>query len=462
MTAARKSTRPRPLTFGRREFMQGAVGAIALAMTVRTAKAAVSPNSKLNHACIGVGGMMGGNDLQNFVSHPSVKVVALCDVDSGNIEKARQTAPDARLYSDWRVMLDREGNRIDSVNVTVPDHMHFPIALQVLRLGKHVYCQKPLCHDVAEVRTLTGEARKVGVVTQLGTQITSSIGERTALEYLRRGVIGKIRSVVLCANRPRAIEDYRLPGPRPAEGQMPPAELNWDLWIGNAPMRPYVPRIYHPSLWRAWQDFGTGWSGDIGCHLFDLVWKGLSLGAPLAVKARVQESWRDSPQRRADTWPQSNHITWRFPGTPATEASELTVDWYDGLFYPPQNVQALYPGETYPTESSLFIGTEGALLYPLDGGPWLLPRDKFKGVERPKIEARNHYHHFADACLGKGRTECDFQQTGPMTEAILLGTVAVRWPGQWLKWDAAGMKIPHCADAESNLRRSYRDGWAVA
>jgi predicted dehydrogenase len=462
MEAKRNTRSENSRTLARREFLRGAVGAMALPMAFRTGIAAGSPGGKLNHASIGVGGMMGGNDLQNFVSHPSVKVVALCDVDSRNLEKARQVVPDARVYSDWREMLDKEQDRIDSVNVTVPDHMHFPIATKALRLGKHVYCQKPLCHDVAEVRALTAEARRAGVVTQLGTHISSSIGERTALEYLRRGVIGKVRSVVLCANRPGAIENYRLPGPRPAQGETPPAELNWDLWIGNAPMRPYVPRIYHPSLWRAWQDFGTGWSGDIGCHLFDLPWKGLSLGTPLAVRASVQESWRDSPQRRADTWPQSNHITWRFPGTPATEGNELTVDWYDGLFYPPKEIQSLYPGETYPTESSLFIGTEGALLYPLDSGPWLLPRDKFKDVERPKLEARNHYHHFADACLGRGRTECDFLQTGPMTEAILLGTVAVRWPDRWLDWDAAGMKIPHCADAESNLRRSYRQGWAVA
>jgi predicted dehydrogenase len=448
-------------TLGRREFLKGAVGAIALPVAIRAGEATVPPSQRLSHACIGVGGMMGGNDLQNFISHPNVKVVALCDVDSRHLDKARQAVPDARLYSDWREMLDKERDRIDSVNVTVPDHMHFPIALKAVRLGKHVYCQKPLCHDVAEVRALTAEARKAGVVTQLGIQISSSIGERMALEYLRRGVIGKVRSVVLCANRPHAIEDYRLPGPRPAQGEPPPPELNWDLWIGNAPMRPYAPGIYHPILWRAWQDFGTGWSGDIGCHLFDLVWKGLSLAAPLAVQAGVQESWRDSPQRRADTWPQSNHITWRFAGTAATEGSELTVDWYDGLFYPPKEIQALYPGETYPTESSLFIGTEGALLYPLDSGPLLLPKDRFSGVDRPSLEARNHYHHFVDACLGHGRTECHFLQTGPMTEAILLGTVAVRRPDQWLQWDAEHLKIPNCPAAESGLRRSYRDCWAV-
>jgi hypothetical protein len=298
-------------------------------------------------------------------------------------------------------------------------------------------------------------------VTQLGTHITSGLAERTALAYLRQGVIGKVRSVVLCANRPGAIESYRLLGPRPAQEQSPPAHLNWDLWLGTAPKRAYAPDIYHPVRWRAWLDFGTGWSGDIGCHLFDLVWKGLSLSAPLAVKARVQESWKNSPERRADTWPQSNHITWTFPGNAHTEGDELTIDWYDGLFYPPKDIQALYPGKTYPTESALLLGTKGALLYPLDSGPLLLPRAKFSDLERPQPAPRNHYHHFVDACLGGEMTACNFMQSGPMTEAILLGTIAVRTPDQRLNWDTAHLKIPNCPEAERLLKRNYRAGWQV-
>ena len=318
-----------------------------------------------------------------------MKVTALCDVDARHLEKARQAVPDARVYTDWREMLDKEGDRIDSVNVTVPDHMHFPIAMKALAWASTCIARKPLCHDVAEVRDPDPiETRKAGVVTQLGTQIalrhrrTNGFGVYSS-GCDRQGALG--RHVCQPSG---AIESYRLPGPRPAQGQPPPSELNWDLWIGNAPMRPYVPGIYHPSLWRAWLDFGTGWSGDIGCHLFDLVWKGLSLAAPLAVKARVQESWKNSPERRGDTWPQSNHITWKFPGNTSIEGDELTIDWYDGLFYPPQEIQALYPGQTYPAESTLLIGTEGALLYPLDSGPWLLPRDKFRGQDRPKLESR--------------------------------------------------------------------------
>src|SRR5262249_16144824 len=157
-------------------------------------------------------------------------------------------------------------------------------------------------------------AARKGVVTQLGTQQASSIHERKAVMWIKQGLIGQVTHAYLCSNRPGAIEAYRLQGPRPAEGEPPPETLDWDFWIGSAPVQPYVAKIYHPTTWRAWQDFGTGWSGDIGCHIFDPVWKGLELGAPTSVIAEVQQSWKDSPERRADTWPQGDHISWTFPG----------------------------------------------------------------------------------------------------------------------------------------------------
>ncbi len=160
-----------------------------------------------------------------------------------------------------------------------------------------------MCHDVAEVRDLTKAAVKAGVITQLGTQVASSLGDRTAVQWIREGVIGKVKHAYLCSNRPGAVARYRLVGPRPAQGQEVPAYLHWDQWIGTAPVRPYAPDIYHPAIWRTWQDFGTGWSGDIGCHIFDAVWKGLGLKAPLSVQAEVQKSWEESTERRADTWP---------------------------------------------------------------------------------------------------------------------------------------------------------------
>ena len=450
--------RPAPAAFsrGRRRFL-GQIATLAMAPALGRA---ASANSQLNHACIGVGGM-GWGDLQNFKQHPRTRIVALCDVDSNTLAKAAAEVPGARTYRDWRELLEQEGDRIDSVNVTVPDHMHFSIAFAALQKGKHVYCQKPMCHDVLEVRRLTETAQARGVVTQLGTQMASSVSERTAVRWLRDGVIGKVRHVYLCSNRPGAVEDYRLEGPRPAQGQPPPPELAWDLWIGTAPTRPYVPGIYAPVKWRAWQDFGTGWSGDIGCHIFDAVWKGLDMKPPLSVVADVQKSWESSPQRRADTWPQADHITWRFPGNAVTDGASWALEWFDGAFYPPREIRAIYSVDDYPPESAMVMGTEGSLLLGLGSGPMLFPEEKFKSVPKPRLENRNHYHHFADACLGETRTESHFGQTGPMTEAILLGTVAVRSPGCQLDWDSKNVRFPNAPEADRLLRRTYRSGWSI-
>lgn len=452
----------------RKRFLQlaaaaGAGALVPLRVAAEARPRRISPNGKINHACIGVAGMMGGTDLKNILSHPRCQIVALCDVDSGHLAKAAALVPGARLYRDWREMLAKEGDRIDSVNVTVPDHMHAAIAMAAIRAGKHVYCQKPLCHDVAECRALTKAAREAGVVTQLGTQHASGVGDRQAVAWLRAGAIGKVKRVILCSNRPGA-EKYRLAGPRPAAGAPAPESLAWDLWLGTAPERPFAPEIYHPVNWRSWQDFGTGWSGDIGCHIFDAAWKGLGLKAPLSVTADVQASWRLSRERRADTWPQMNHITWLFPGGPMTEGRELPVEWFDGDCFPPEEAQALARADgfkTYPGEAALFLGTEGALLLPHGSGARLLPKERFASRTRDKLAPRNHYHHFLDACLGGEPCESHFGQTGPMAEAILLGTVAVRVPGTALRWDAGALRIPNSSEADRLLRRSYRKGWEV-
>lgn len=445
--------------YSRRQFLRtAALTTLAAPLLLPSGLRAAAPNSKLNHACIGVGGM-GVGDRGTFARHSKLQIVALCDVDANALDNAAKDFRSARNYSDWRELLATEGDRIDSVNVTVPDHMHFPIAYNAIQRGKHVYCQKPMCHDVAEVRALTQAAEAKKVMTQLGTQMAASLGERTMVLMLKTGVIGKIKHVYLCANRPGAVEHYRLVGPRPAAGGPPPAHLKWDHWLGTAPVRPYAPDIYHPVKWRAWLDFGTGWSGDIGCHIFDAVWKGLGLQPALDVIAKVQESWQNSPARRADTWPQGQHITWTFPGNELTQGRTLPVEWYDGEYFPPEAIRALYSVKDYPSESAMLIGTEGALLYELGRSPILLPEKKFENQPRPKLEPRDHYHHFVDACLGLAKNESHFTQTGPMTEAILLGTVAVRVPGQKLQWDHNAMKVTNHAHANSLLRRKYREGW---
>lgn len=445
----------------RRKFLHTAGAGIAAPMIAPSLlrAAPASKNGRLQHACIGVGGMMGGTDLRNFLSHGTTDVVAICDVDSNHLAAAKKIAPNARTYRDWRELLEKEGDRIDSVNAAVPDHMHAAIAMSAMHAGKHVYCQKPLCHDVAEVRALTEMADSSGLVTQLGTQHASGIGDRMAVEWLRQGAIGKIKHVYLCSNR-SGVAQYRLAGPRPPS-QEPPANLDWDKWIGTAPMRDYAPGVYHPVVWRAWTDFGTGWSGDIGCHIFDAPWRALGLKAPKSVRAEVNKSWVDSVARRAGNWPQSNHITWVFPGNDMTGGDELPVEWFDGEFYPPEEIRKIHSGDKYPEEAAMLIGSEGALLLPHGSGPILYPKERFKDLARPKIEPRNHYHHFADACLGKLKNESHFGHSGPMTEAILLGTVALRTPDTLLEWEAAAMKFPNHPQAESLLRRSYREGWKV-
>jgi predicted dehydrogenase len=436
--------------------MTGCAGALA--------RRRIPADGKLRHACIGVRGM-GGNDLESFKSHPRLEIVAICDVDKNNLAEAAKSVPEARQYTDWRELLAGERDRIDSVNVAVPDHMHAIIALAFIRAGKNVYCQKPLAHDVAECRALARAAKKAGVVTQLGTQFAAGMGDRLGVQLLRQGIVGQVNRVVLCSNRPGA-EFYRLAGPRPAQGSPVPPELDWNLWLGTAPERPYAPKIYHPTIWRSWQDFGTGWSGDIGCHIFDAVWKGLGLTAPVSVIAEVQDSWRDSPERRADTWPQSNHITWTFPGSDITGGRELPVEWFDGDKFPPPEVQKIALADSrvpeYPAESAMVIGSEGAMLLPHQSMPILLPREKFKNAPRSIEKGPTHYHRFVDACLGGEPTASHFLQTGPMAEAIILGTVAIRVPGQLLQWETKSMRIPNRPEAERLLRRSYRAGWEVS
>jgi hypothetical protein len=227
-------------------------------------------------------------------------------------------------------------------------------------------------------------------------------------------------------------------------------------------VRPYVFDTYHPAKWRAWQDFGTSWCADMGCHILDATWRSLNLKAPTTIVAEVEDSWKNSPERRADNWPQSEHVTWTFPGNELIDGKELTVEWFDGSMCPPKEVRELYYREKYPDEAALLVGTEGVLLQIHGSGPMLLPQEKFKNYPRPKLPGRNHYHVFVDACLGGEKTQSHFAQTGPMTEAILLGTVAIRCFDQKLAWDGTEMKVFGCPEAQHYLKRKYRDGWQNA
>ena len=444
---------------GRRQFLKTTVGAgglLAMPAIVRGRDL----NSRVRHASIGVGGM-GSGDLDQIGKHPMVDIVALCDVDAGALAAAGNKFPDARRYSDWRQLLEKEAGKIDSVNVATPDHMHAAIGMVAIRAGLALYLQKPMCHDVAEVRALTVAAAKAGVVTQLGTQFASSAGDRTAVQWARSGLVGRVERVFCGSNRGGAVPTYRLPGPRPAEPASPPDNLSWDLWLGTAPARPYAPKVYHPTLWRSWQDFGTGWSGDIGCHILDAIWRSLDLKAPVAVKAEVEAEWAADPARRADTWPRADLITWTFPGNPRIVGPTLDIQWCDGAYLPPEPLRGLWPDGAFPEEFAAWVGEKGTLVLQHTGMPKLFVDGKVQQPERPQLEPRNHYHHFIDAVLGRAKNESGFDHAGPMSETVLLGTVAIRCPGETLRWDSPALAISGSAAAPGLLRRTYRDGWRV-
>ena len=444
----------------RRKFLGGTVAAGFATVGLPRSSWAQSPNEKQQHASIGVGGM-GWGDVQEIGSHPDVEIVAICDVDLRRTAQAHERFPDARVYQDWRELFAKEGDRIDSVNVTVPDHMHAPIALTALRMGKHVYCQKPLTHEVHEARVLTEAAAKAGVATQMGIQLSSTAGDRMMVRWLLAGQIGKVEKVYLWSNKDPW--KYRPTGPRPTGEYEIPAELDWDKWLGTAPARPFVPEVYHPTFWRGWQDFGVGWLGDMGCHIMHAPFRGLELGAPLSVRAEAEPAWRDTPGRFTETWPTWQVVRYTYPGNALTAKDTLEVIWSDGDKYPPAELLAKLGPEfpTYPEQGALVVGEGGYLLHPHGGFPTLLPSSTFGNFPKPGLPDRNHYHQWVDACRHGGKTGASFDYAGPLTEAILLGTIALRHPGEDLAWDAKGLRITGHPEASKLLRRTYRAGWEV-
>jgi predicted dehydrogenase len=375
---------------------------------------------------------------------------------------AAKKHPKARKYQYWRELFEKEGDNIDSVNVTTPDHMHAPITMTALQMGKHVYCQKPLTHDVFQARKIAQAAKLAGVVTQMGIQLSSSVGARMSVEMLQKGAIGKVKEVFLWSNKDPS--KYRPIGPRPKKTDPIPPELDWDAWCGTAPMRPYVHGVYHPTWWRGWLDFGCGWLGDMGCHIMDMPYRALGLSMPIAVKAQVEPKWRNDPARRVETFPTWQIVKYTYAGTDLTTDKTIDITWSDGFKYPPAEFQkTLLEGRKYPSQGALLIGEKGVMLMPHGSGPQLLPTEKLKGVARPRPKPMNHYHQFIDAILGKngGKTQASFDYAGPLSEMVLLGTVALHFPDKTLKWDAPNMKVTNLPDANKYIRQSCRKKWQV-
>lgn len=442
----------------RRQFLAGAcsLGISGLAAPALWAKP--QDARRIRHAAIGVGGM-GGYDLSILASHPAIDIVALCDVDERRGEAARKQFPEARFYQDWRELLAKE--EIDSVNVSTPDHMHAPITMTALKLGRHVYCQKPLTHNIHEARMIGRAAEEAKVVTQMGTQLASSTASRTAVQWIRDGVIGKVREVFLWSNKPAG--NLRPTGPR-REGTDPvPAGLDWDAWLGVASERPHVAEVYHPSLWRGWQDFGCGWLGDMGCHMMDMPFRALDLGFPLSIKANVETAWADDAARRVETYPLWQVVEYLYPGTPFTSSDPLRITWSDGGKYPSEDLRKLIGGQDWPGEGALMIGEDGVMLFPHGGAPQVYRNMEAVTVKAPELEAQDHYHQFVNAILDPSvvATRSAFPYAARSTEMILLGTIALRFPDETLAWNAKEMRFPGVPAADGFVKRQYRAGWEV-
>jgi len=412
---------------------------------------AESPNSKLSHAVVGCDGQ-GWSDLGNISSHPNVNVTAICDVDTSRMSKAAAKFPNARKYQDWRELLANEGDKIDSLQVAIPDHMHASVSIAAMELGKHVYCEKPLAHEISEARAMGQAAKKAGVVTQMGNQIQSSIEYRSAVILIQSGVIGKIKEVHAWAGA-----SFPRQG-RPSGADPIPKSLDWDKWLGVAAERPYKNGIYHPFNWRGWQDFGTGPIGDFMCHIMDSPFKALELTAPDSVIATgVPDDWAQNEKWNTENWPAWATYEYDFPGTKWTTGERITVRWYDGGKKPPRKLAGFEKADRQlPGSGSLFIGETGNLLLPHVGGPQLVPYSRNKGLSRPKLKGRSHYHSFVDACLGKDKTTSNFDFAVPLTETTLLGNIANRFHGQKLIWNQKEMKITNHSDAHALVHREPR------
>jgi predicted dehydrogenase len=437
--------------FDRRDFLRAtAVGAASLAMG-RTARAA-DKNGKLRLAAIGTGGK-GRDDLEQISASPRVEVVALCNVDESqpHLGWAAETFPKAERFRDYRKLLDK-ANTFDAVSVSTPDFMHAPISLAAMVLGKHVFCQKPLTHTVHEAQLMRDSAKKHNLVTQMGNQIQAHSAYRTAVRLVHDGAIGKVKEV-----QSWQAGDMRwlLVDKKPTDGDSVPPSLKWDMWLGVAPARPYKKHLYHPQNWRGWQDFSSGQLGDFGCHILDPVFMALELTTPTTIEA-------DAPPLNKDTWAPRAKVEYEFPGTKRTAGETIKVTWYDGQGHKP-GLEGLGLPENYelPHAGSALVGQKGTMVLPHWSQPRLFPEEKFKDYKVPKLEDLNHYTAWAHACLGDGKTKSNFAYAAPLTETVLLGAIAIRFPKEQLLWDSAAGQFTHHADANARLTKEYRAGWPV-
>jgi len=413
-----------------------------------------APSEKLNIAGIGVGGM-GGANLRNLESE---NIVALCDVDHAYAARTFKRYPKAKVHTDFRKMLEAQKD-FDAVLVATPDHTHAVISMAAIKAGKHVYCQKPLTHDVYEARMLAKAAREAGVTTQMGIQGHSGEGARLICEWIWDGAIGEIREVDAWCSLSyypwgHAGWSSRW-GRRPKETPAVPASLDWDLWIGPAPMRPYHP-AYHPAVWRCWLDFGCGMMGDRGAHTLDPVFWALKLGQPTSIEAT-------SLGLNSDTHPLASIVTYQFPARGDLPPVKLT--WYEGLRAP--RPAELEDGRAMGDREGgvVFKGDKGKLTCGTYGnGPRLIPESRMKDYKRPpKTLPRvkgSHEMDWVRACKSGKPAGAGFDYSGPLTEICMLGNAARRIDAR-IEWDAENLKVTNLPEANKYIRTKYRKGWSL-
>jgi len=425
----------------RREFIKSTSALASVTLLPSSVWAGIK-KGKIRTAHIGVGGM-GAADLSSIASHPSVEVSALCDVDADRLASAHLKYPDAKVFSDYRVLFEKMGRKIDAVIVSTPDHTHGPAAMVAMDMGKAVYCQKPLTRLVSEARVLKRLAEEKNLVTQMGIQIHSFKEYRSSVQLIQSGIIGKVHTVHAWSPK-----GWGFDGPAPEGSDPVPDYLDWNLWLGTAPERPYKKEIYHPAQWRKILDFGGGALGDMGCHILDTPFSALELDLPVSVMSSCRE-----PNGFAH--PEKSVTTYEFSGTPYTSES-LKCIWYDGEGAPDKHADLQLPGKKkLPGQGAVFVGEKGSLLLPHWTYPELIVDGKFEKLEYPALEEKDHYHQFIDACLDRDSCSTPFSYASKLSEAVLLGVLAHRFPEKLLHFDK---DIQAFQEAEANqwLDAEYR------
>ena len=456
METSGKRTRNHQATISRRTLLGGGVAAAAFTVVPRHVLGGAGrtpPSEKLNIAGIGIGGQ-GRWDLQQVNSQ---NIVALRDVDWGYAAETFKEYPKAKQYRDYRVMFEKQKD-IDAVVIGTPDHIHAVVSMMAIKLGKHVYCEKPLTRTVYEARALAKAAREAKVATQMGNQGMAFEGNRLINEWLWDGAIGQVREVHAWSDRPTHNgELFWAQGvDRPKDTPPVPETLDWDLWLGPAPSRPYHP-AYAPFRWRGWWDFGSGGLGDMGIHNLAPVWSALKLGAPTSVNAC-------STLLNNETLPLASTVHYEFPARGDMPA--VTLHWYDGGMVPARPPELEDGRELSREDGLIFVGDKGKMYVEGWGGnsPRLIPESKMQAYERPpKTLPRSIGHHaeWIKACKEGTPTRSSFDFAGPLTEAVMLGTVCVRMGGRTLQWDSKNLKVTNLPEANQYLHYEYRKGWTL-